>query len=140
MTSTLIRRQFATQTTLTQFGDKVLDWENVDCLKMAMGHASNLGHPLICKIPNYRTATGALKALKKAGYSSMEDLMKSNFNEIPAAFAILGDLVLMEGSHNLDSICLYSDRRKVFGWDETLDGMKVIVPHKIKGVYRVRST
>lgn len=44
----------------------------------------------------YNTALGAKKALKAAGYNSLEDLAADKFKEIPALTAKMGDLAILD--------------------------------------------
>ncbi len=46
------------------------------------------------RLGGYRTAAGALRRLRRAGWASVLHLVEATFEEIPPAQAVRGDLVL----------------------------------------------
>ena len=128
MNTALHMRAAATQATLDDMREKPFAWDGANCIRLARLHAVNMGHSVI-KVPNFKTAIGAKRALKKQGAKNLCELLDNWFSRHDApAFAGVGDLVLLPGEEGgFDSICITDGRGNMFGWhDSDLSKMSVI--------------
>lgn len=130
----LIKRTAALTKTLAKYQGKKLDWGKVDCLKMLRSHLVAMGHRGLPKIPPYKDAQGALRALVEAG-GSLEAILDRIMPRIAPAAMLPGDVALMQGDQGMDAIVV-SVGRKVIGWHADADEMVVIVPFQIKAAWR----
>lgn len=94
----LITRADITQQTLDSFLGKPFTWKERDCGTLADFHLAAAG----IKTPfdqtgNYTTARGALRAIRKIGFQTLEDMADEYCERIPPAFALNGDLLGFEG-------------------------------------------
>lgn len=131
----LLRRQQALEKTLTKYRRRAVDWKEVDCVRMLRSHLVAMGHRKVPKVPAYDSAAGAKRALKQAGFNSVEELLDSLLPRIPSASSLPGDVVLMEGEHGFDAVML-SVGQKVVGWHQDVTSMATIIPRQIKGAWR----
>lgn len=132
----LVRRQRALEQTMAKFRGRPFDWRGADCLTMLRFHLVKLGHKSLPKIPPYRDALGARRALEKAGFGSMEALLDSLLPRIAPARALAADVMLMgSDGEPLDAVVI-SVGQKVFGFHEDAVGAVVITPAAIKGAWR----
>lgn len=133
----LIRRQRALQKTVNKYQGKALDWKAFDCVRMVRSHLVAMGHRGLPKLPRYSSPIGAKRALKEAGFESLQDMLGKVLVEIPPASMLPGDIALMEGHGTFDAITI-SVGRKVMGWheDNGLQEPVMIVPEKIKAAFR----
>ena len=127
MTANLAIRAAATEITLAETRDAPFDWAGQNCIRLARRQACNMGHK-VAKVPNFKSAVGAARALKRQGAENLEQLLDKWFERHDApAFAIIGDLVLLPGEDGFDSICITDGRGNLFGWhDSDLSKMSVI--------------
>lgn len=95
----LIERVAATQATTDEYHERPFKWGEGDCARLAASHLFNLGIATqLDRAGNYSTERGALRALKRLGASSMEDLADQlGFARIAPAAAIVGDIVGFPG-------------------------------------------
>ncbi len=130
----LLKRNAALAKTMAKYRGKKLDWGKVDCLKMLRSHLVAMGHRGLPKIPAYRDAQGALKALAASG-GDLEAILDGILPRIAPAAMLPGDVALMPGDQGLDAIVI-NVGRKVIGWHADSDEMVVVIPHKIKAAWR----
>lgn len=128
-------RAEATEATRKKFYGRPFKWGSVDCVKMARFHAVKMKHRPP-KMPPYTTEIGALRAIKKTGFDSVDDIFSSMFPPINLAKAQLGDFVLAEGQNGVDAVFIFLGR-KMMGFHEEADELVVVIPDKVKSVYRV---
>lgn len=131
----LVRRDRALQKTVARYRDRPIDFRRFDCIKMLRAHLAALGHRGLPEIPAYRTAEGALKALRKAGFETIGDLLDSILPRIPAARALPGDVILLQGDGPLDCVTI-SLGAKVMGWHGDHEACVNMIPLAIKGAWR----
>lgn len=132
----LLRRQRALEKTAGKYRGKAIDWKTVDCVRMGRSHLVQMGHKKLPKLPQYRSAIGAKRALKDAGYSSLEAMLDQVVARIPEAHALPGDIVLLKGEGGLESLAIKVSARKVLGWHADHEVAVVMTPHEVVGSWR----
>lgn len=128
----LLRRQAATNATLTKYRGRPLDFTTADCIRMIRFHLLQMGHkppPL----PRYRSATGARRALLKVG--GMVALFDSLLPRIPYSRMLDGDIAVMAGTDGLEAGVIRAGH-KVIGWHEDRDEMVNLIPLDIIAAWR----
>lgn len=128
-------RHDAVQSTMDKYRDRDFSWGVVDCIRMSSFHARKMGH-IVPKLERYRTYAGAVRALKKSGYLTIQAAFDDLFSEIPLAMALVGDFVIGEGENGMDASFIWCGR-KMMGFHEEANGLVMLVPKKIKAAYRV---
>lgn len=116
-------RGVATESVLELVREKPFAWDGANCVTLARLQAVAMGHD-VPALPKFRTAKGALRALKKHGVSSTAELLDLYFERHPApAFARIGDLVLLPGENEagerddtLGAIGIADGRGNIFAW------------------------
>lgn len=131
----LVRREQALGKTLAKYRRKPFVWGETDCVLMLRSHLVAMGHRKVPKVPEYGTALGAKKALKAAGFESVEAMLDSLLPRIAPAMALPGDVLALQGEEGLDAIMI-SVGYKAAGWHETTDGMAIVIPLEVKGAWR----
>ena len=113
----LQRRVAAVKTTQARYSGKAFDWrKHATCLHMIRFHAAQMGHKLPT-IPRFRSAVGAVKALRAEGVETLPELMDKYFPRIPAAQMLAGDVAAFPGEGGgLDGLMIYGQLRAVLGW------------------------
>jgi len=128
-------RAEATEATRLKFHNRPYEWGKVDCIRMARFHALKMGHRPP-KLPRYSNELGAIRAIKKTGFESIEQIFDSMFPKIPLAFARVGDFVVAEGENGVDAVFI-SAGRKIMGFHESADKLVMVTPEIVKAAYRV---
>ena len=133
----LEERARATEKVVLKYRDKPFDWKTTaTCIHLARSQASALGHKLPV-VPRFRSALSARKALKETGVNSLPELLDKYFPRIPAAMAIVGDLVTIAGDESFDSITVHSGGHKILGWHQDAVGMVPIEAAEFTGAWRL---
>jgi hypothetical protein len=114
---------------MRKFRAKPLALGTEDCIVMARYHLVQMGHKGLPALPRYRTAVGAVRALKEAlakleGGSikapTLENLVDALLSRIAPATMLPGDLALVpedpEGATGLGGSLVVSVGRKFVGW------------------------
>jgi len=123
-----IRRLEATNRTLAKYRHRAFDWHGASCIHMVRFHALAMGHRGLPKLPPFRSATGALTALRGQGCESLTELMDRHFPRIAPAQMMLGDVAVLPGeSGPFPSLHLYDGIGSLLGWHETApEGVRAI--------------
>lgn len=113
------RRQ-ATQKTLDKWRGRVFSWGENDavtltCAHLAQDHIHNMGGETP-QMPEFNSATGAIRALKGMGFDSIADMLDSFLERIPPAMMRVGDIAITPGQDNLESILILAGPLKLMGW------------------------
>lgn len=118
----LERRVEAAQATQARFEGRAFDWSKAaTCLHMVRFHAAQMGHKVPI-VPRFRSALGAMKALKAEGVETLPELMDKYFPRIPAAQMLTGDVAAFPGEEGaLGGLMIYGQLRAVLGWHEGSD-------------------
>jgi hypothetical protein len=136
MPADLIRRQKALQKTADKYRGKRFEWNKADCLAMLRSHLVAAGHKGLPKLPKYKDGSGAVRAFKKEGFKSLEELLDSILPRITPAEMLPADVALMKGDGPLDAVTI-SAGRKMLGWHADSEEAVFIVAHEIKAAWRV---
>lgn len=100
MSFTLQERAEALQATKDLFDGHAFAWGRWDCAHLLADYFRRLGAPWpLERIGPYSSATGAVRFLSRLGFVSMGDVIGSRLQEIPPAFAWLGDIIEFEAEH-----------------------------------------
>ena len=115
----LQRRVAATQATQKRFEGREFNWSRqATCLHMIRFHAAQMGHKVPI-VPRFRSAVGAMKALREQGVETLPELMDKHFPRIPAARLLVGDVIAVPGLEGgFDALMIYGQLRAVLGWQE----------------------
>jgi hypothetical protein len=115
----LQRRVAATQATQKRFAGRAFDWsKQATCIHLLRFHAAQMGHQLPI-VPRFRSAVGAMKALRAEGVETLPELMDKHFPRIPAADMRTGDVAAFPGDEGgFDALMIYGQLRAVIGWHE----------------------
>jgi len=74
----------------------ILDWGTHSCASWVCQMVEAItGEDVHKDFAGYTTAEGAAKAILKAGYKNLDELVADYFQEIPGAFVMAGDIVLV---------------------------------------------
>ena len=113
------RRVAATIRTDARFRSKPFDWRTAGtCIHLVRYHAKAMGHHVPI-VPRFRSARGALRALKKTGFDTLPALLDDRFVPIPAARMRIGDVVALPGHDDrLPALAIKADVHKFLGWHE----------------------
>jgi hypothetical protein len=133
------RRTAATLATQARFADKPFDWsKSATCIHLVRFHAAQMGYKLPV-VPKFRTALGAMKALKKTGFDSLPDLLDAYFVRVPPAMLRVGDVMAIPGTDSFDALVIRGGIDKFLGWHEDAAGCTVVrVPlDKATGAWRL---
>jgi hypothetical protein len=123
----LIRRQRATQATLTKYRARPFDWKRATtCIHMARFHLRQMGHA-VPVLPRIRGAIGATRALKANGWASVVDMLDAQvaLERIAPAFMRVGDLAVLPSDQResgLDAIVICAGVHKLLGWHQDWTG------------------
>lgn len=135
MRSDLSIRADAFNKVKARYGGREFEWGKVDCIKVARYLALEMGHKPP-KMPRYSTQLGAIRAIKKMGFDSVEGLIASFFPKIPVAKALLADLIVVPGEEGLDAV-LISAGRWIYGFHEESDVLEFIISKNTGTAYRL---
>lgn len=124
---TLGERQRATARVIEKYRRRPFAWEGANCWKLTAAQARAMGHPFP-PVPQFRSALGARRALSRAGCASAAEFLDRHFQRLPtAAFAMVGDLVLLPGDPDgkeavLDAVTIADGHGNLFGWHDGAPG------------------
>lgn len=140
MTDPLIRRTRAAQKTLDKWSTRPMRLGSADCVRMVASHLRQLGYKV--RLPpsgSYRSPTGAAKALRAAGFSSIEAALDAQqLERIAPAAAIVGDILMLDGGDRFGALTVAVGNGRVVGWHESVSGgATVMQPLEFKAAWRV---
>ena len=133
------RRRIATNKTMKRFRKTPFDWsKSATCVHLARFQMRTMGHKPM-KVPAFRTAITAKKALADLGHDSVTSLFDTMLPRIAPAQMLLGDLISFPGEGGLDAITVCAGPHKVIGWHADHDTMVVldIELDEIKAAWRL---
>lgn len=117
---------------LAQFRDKPFSFERrMTCIHLLRAQMIAFGYSPP-PIPVFRSALGAKKALKKAGYVSLMHLLDEMLPRIAPARMLVGDVALLPGENGdgkrspLDTVVISVGGGKILGWHGAGGGMSPI--------------
>jgi hypothetical protein len=134
-------RAGAAQATLDEWRARPLRLGHADCVRMAAAHLRHLGYRV--KLPatgSYRTVRGALSALRRAGYASVQAALDAlGLERIAPAAAIIGDIIELECElPGLPALTVALGNGRVIGFHPDYPaGAVVMQPLQAIGAWRV---
>lgn len=134
----LLAQRDAAQATLDQFIGKPIEWGRYDCAKMVIFHLRQLGVSLsIAKAGRYSTAIGAVRALKRLGFTTLAEVLDDRgLMRISPASRIAGDIIEMPGDEGPGALSICVGNGRVFGYHESLVGADVLQPLEMLAAWR----
>ena len=136
----LVRRVEIAQATFDRFKDRAFDWGSADCVQAAAWHLRAMGHTvLLSKGGRYRTAIGAARALRRAGYDSLSAALDAmHFERIAPAAAWTGDLLALPGhDERIEAIGVALGNGRIGGWHPDALGYAALQPETYLAAWRV---
>jgi hypothetical protein len=136
----LLARTEIAQATLDRFKGHPLTYGRHDCVQMAAFHLRASGYRvLLSKGGRYRSAIGAVRALRRAGYQdlfgALDDL---GLVRIAPAAAIVGDIVALPSEEEiLPALTIALGNGRVIGWHPDAEGAAVLQPLAFEAAWRV---
>lgn len=125
----LAERVAATETVIARYRNKPFDWGTTGtCIHLARMQMIAMGHKAP-SVPAFRSAIGAGKALKKAGFDTLADLLDTLLPRIPPAAMLVGDLAIMPGGSGFDAVVIGAGGKVIGYHDDYLDrGVVNVIP------------
>lgn len=122
----LITRRDATQKTFDKYRSRPFDWNGATCIHLARTQLRNMGHKPP-RIPAFRSAIGAKRAMKDAGYATIADIFDGlGLPRIAPARMKVGDIAILPGEDGWDAVVI-SAGGKLLGWHgASEDGLQPI--------------
>lgn len=105
----LVQRRDAAQATHDAFKGKPFAWGSADCVRVAAYHLRRLGYrPNLVRGGTYSTEVAAVRALRRAGFKSIEAaLTATGLVEIGYASALVGDLYALRSAGKWPALAVY---------------------------------
>lgn len=127
----MIRRVAATEAVMKRFNGKAFRWSSNDCVRMVALHLRKLGYRIsLPRAGSYSSLKGALKALKAAGFSSVEEALDSlQLPRIPLAYALPGDILAAPGADGITALWIFIRPGRALGFHEESETATLIVPN-----------
>lgn len=137
--SEMIMRVEVTQATLDRFIGRPFVWGSADCGQLAAFHLKGMGHRLVLtKWGSYRSALGAAKAMKRAGYADLSAVLDGmGLDRIPPAAVLPGDVLALphEESAVFEALTVALGNGRVLGFYG--EGAAVLQPLMFETAWRV---
>lgn len=112
----LADRVEATNKTLAKFKGRAFDWKTgATCVHLLRAQLLAMGHKPP-RIPQFRSALGARKALERMGHDNLAELLDGLLLRIPVSRMLVGDVALVPGEPPFDAVVIYAGGSKVIGW------------------------
>lgn len=109
-------RVAATNKTISKFRNRPFDWKSgATCVHLLRAQLLAMGHKPP-RIPQFRSAHGARKALERMEHGNLAELLDSLLLRIPVSRMLVGDVALVPGEPPFDAVVIYAGGSKVFGW------------------------
>lgn len=111
-------RAAAVEATEQRFRNRPFDWRRAaTCIHLVRFHAAEMGHRLP-RVPRFRSALGAKRALLSTGFQTLPALLDSRFQRIPPAFMRYGDIIAIPGDEQWECLLIKGDKLKFLGWHQ----------------------
>lgn len=123
MTFAIDIRTKAATATREAFIDQGFVWGTRDCVRLAAHALKGLGYkPALVRGGFYTTALGAQRAIRKAGYPSIEAALDGlGLARLPWSYALPGDIVALPSSERWPALAVVMDYQHVLAFS-ALDG------------------
>ena len=135
----LERRRRAAQATVDRFKGVPFEYGKNDCVRMAAFVLRQLGHrPKLAKAGSYKSAAGAVRALKRAGYATLAEALDAmNLPRIAPAAALPGDIILVPGEAPFDgALHVAVGNGRTLAYHEDLIGADILQPTEYIAAWR----
>lgn len=125
-----LARRDAAQATLDRYLGKPLAWGETDCARVVAHALRQLGRPApLSKFGPYKTPLGAKRALLKAGYADLGQVMDGlGYLRIPPAAALPCDVIGLAAEELDVSLALALGNGRVLGFHGDAEGAVVMQP------------
>ena len=136
----MIRRQQAAQAAVDRFKGQPWELGKNDCVRMAALVLRKMGHkPQLGKAGSYTTGPGALRALNRAGFTSLADALDAlGLERIAPAAARVADIIMVPGEAPLDgALTIAVGNGRVLGFHEDLAAAEILHPVEFVGAWRL---
>lgn len=111
----LLARVAATQKTFAKYRTKAFAWDGATCIHLLRAHMVNMGHKPPA-LPRFKTATGAVRAMERAGFSGLSDILDGQgLERIAPARMSVGDVALLPGDEHFEALVICAGG-KLLGW------------------------
>lgn len=136
--SILLRQRDAAQATLDHFIGKPLEWGRTDCAKIVIFHLRQLEISLsVAKAGRYSTPAGAVRALKRLGFTRLSEVLDDRgLVRIAPAARIVGDIVELPSVDGPGALSIAVGNGRIFGHHESLAGADVLQPVEMIAAWR----
>lgn len=119
----LAARAAATQRVVDRFRRRPFDWATrATCIHLARAQMRALGHRPPA-IPDFRSPTGARRALAATGHPSLGALLDAMLPRIAPLEMIVGDLALVPGEAPFDALGVAAGDGTLLMYHEAADGL-----------------
>lgn len=137
----LIRKRDAAQDALDHWSKREFKLGSADCAQMTARHLRQLGYSV--KMPpsgSYRTARGAVRAMRRLGHESLTAWLDSlGLERITPASAVAGDILQLPAEHPLGALAVALGNGAALAWVEDLpSGATTIRPLAFSTAWRVQ--
>ena len=133
----LLIRRSAAQACLDRFAGQAFAWGRSDCARLAAFALRGLGHnPRLARFGTYSTAIGARRALKRAGFDTIEAALDGmGLPRIPPAAALPGDIIALPSADDeaWPALCVALGGGRVLGFHGEV-GLAVVMQPEVWGL------
>lgn len=136
----MIRRQQAAQAAVDRFKGQSWELGKNDCVRLAAFVLRRMGHrPQLGKAGSYTTSTGALRALKRAGYDTLGSALDGlGLERVAPAAARVADIVMIPGEAPLDgALTIAVGNGRVLGFHEDIGTADILQPVEFLAAWRL---
>jgi|GEM_PF-6935660 len=134
----LIRRHEACVFVLAKYRRRSCDFVRADCVRLSRTLLVKRGHRGLAQLPRYRSLGGARRALRRAGYGSLAEMIDAVLpgRAIAPAMMLPGDLALVDGEFFGQALLAYLGDGAFLGWMQGEAEAAVIEAHAIRRAWR----
>lgn len=136
----LLRRQQAAQAAIARFKGQPWQLGKNDCVRLAAFILRKMGHsPQLGKAGSYTTSTGALRALRRAGFDTLGSALDAlGLERIAPAAARIADIIMIPGEAPLDgALTIAVGNGRVLGFHQDLATAEILQPVEFVAAWRV---
>ncbi len=134
-----VRRQAAAQAAIDRFKGQPWQLGKNDCVRVAAFVLRRMGHrPQLGKAGAYTTGSGAMRALKRAGFDRLAAALDAlGLERIAPAAARVADIVMVPGEAPLDGALMIAvGNGRVLGFHEDLGVAEILQPIAFLAAWR----
>jgi hypothetical protein len=119
------RRVAITQATVNKYNGRTLEWGKCDCIRPVAAQLRAFGYKVsLAKYGSYSSLTGALRALKNSGFTTLEEALEAHgVKRQGYASALPGDIMALPGEgSSWVALVVYLGNGRVLGFGDSPDG------------------